>query len=370
MQLTSIKKISYIQLAVLFVASRLFSEAMSFPLANTEYGMQRFTVILTAYVILFIQYIPLLYISKKYPGESAIGIITDRNKVLGWIYAIILMISVLISSISAMCRMKFYASSTIFGQAPDFLLIILPLLACAFAVWKGIQATARSGVIFAAVFVAFLILISVSTWNMFDFKWLYLNFIDNKDTFWPEVLEQIGNNSEIIFFAVLTEHVAEKSQRIVYWYIPAVMLILELMHLVEMLVLGPFLGSANFPFFTVSALSNIVLFQRLDGIDVAVWTLMCIVKITLAMLCIRTAFNRLAGKTAGIISALAGLVIIAAAAMMFGGNSDFVIAITGILTCGIPMITCGILFPIIAIVTAKLKPNKNSKGAKANENGA
>ena len=122
MQLTSIKKISYIQLAVLFAASRLFSEAMNFPLTTVQYGMQRFTVILTAYAILFVQYIPLICLSAKYPGKSAVGIIIDKNKVLGWVYAILLTVSVLIASISSMCRMKFYASSTIFGQAPEYLL--------------------------------------------------------------------------------------------------------------------------------------------------------------------------------------------------------------------------------------------------------
>ncbi|MCM1055132.1 MAG: spore germination protein [Bacteroides sp.] len=370
MQLTSIKKISYVQLAVLLVASRLFSEAMSFPLANTEYGMQRFTVILTAYLILFVQYIPLIYISKKYSGESAFGLLADRFKILGLIYAAVLTLSVLISSLSSMCRMKFYASSTIFGQAPDYLLIILPLLACAFTVFKGAQAAARSGVIFAAVFVAFLILISVSTWSLFDPKWLYPSFIDSESGFWAEVWEQVGSNSEIIFFAVLTEHVSEKSQRAVYWYVPAVMLLLELMHLLEMLVLGPFLGSANFPFFTVSALSNIVLFQRLDGIDVAVWTLMCIVKISLAMLCIRTIFNRLAGERAGIAAALSGVAVIAAAAILFGGSSDFAEAVTGILTCGVPMIICGIIFPLISIITARLRPNKNGKGGNTDEKAA
>ncbi len=262
--------------------------------------------------------------------------------------------------------MKFYASSTIFGQAPEYLLIILPLIACAFAVWKGIQATARSGVIFAAVFVGFLILVSISTWDMFNTKWLYPNLIDRKDTFWGEVAEQIGSNSEIIYFSVLAEHISEKSQRTVYWYVPAVMLILELMYLLEILLLGPFVGSANFPFFTVSALSNIVLFQRLDGIDVAVWTLMCIVKISLAMLCVRTTFDRLIGKKAGIIAALACIVITAAASVAFGGSSDFVIAVTAILTCGIPMITCGALFPLIALIMAKIGSNKKNKGAKAN----
>ena len=304
MQLTSsTKKISYIQLAVLLTASRLFSEAMNFPLSTVQYGMQRFTVILTAYVILFIEYIPLILLSVKYPGKSALGILAERSKALGWLYTIILTVSIVLASTSSICRMKFYASSTIFGQAPDYLLIILPLIVCAFAVWKGIGATARSGVVFAAVFVGFLILVSISTWNMFDVKWLYPAFIDRGDEFWGEVAEQVGSNSEIIFFSVLAEYAAEKSQRTVYLYVPLVMIILELMYLLEILLLGPFVGDTNFPFYTVSALSDIVLFQRLDGIDVAVWTLMCIVKISLGAICIRTAFERLAGKRAGLSAA-------------------------------------------------------------------
>lgn len=359
--MTSIKKISHLQLAVLLITSRLFSEAVNFPLVNTEYGMQRFAVILTAYSILFLQYIPLMYLTKKYSGESASGIISDRSRVLGWIYAVLITVAVLTASISSMCRMRFYASSTIFGQAPPVLLIVLILLACGFAAWKGIQGTARSGVIFAGVFVAFLILIAVSVWQLCDLKWLYPAFIEDTDEFVKQVLEQIGSNSEIIFFAVLSEHVTEKSHRTILWYVPAVMIILELMFLLEMLVLGPFLGSASFPFFTVSALSNIVLFQRLDGIDVAVWTLMCIIKITLALLCIRTVFSRLAVEKTGMITAFSGLVIIAAVSIGMGSNTSFVEWITKILTSGIPMIICGIIFPIIALIMAKKVKKKGDE---------
>lgn len=361
MQINPIKKISHIQLVVLFVASRLFSESMNFPLDNTKYGMQRFAVILTAYVILFIQYIPLIYVSKKY-NESALGLMTESCRPLGWVYGAVLTAAVLTSAVCSICRMKFYASSTIFGQAPDYLLVILPLIAVAFAVWKGMQATARSGVVFAAVFVGFLILISVSVWELFNAEWLYPAIIDDPDSFLPQVAEQIGSNSEIMYFAVLAEHVSEKAEKTIYRYVPAVVILLELMYLLEILVLGPFLSSTSFPFFTVSALSNIVLFQRLDGIDVAVWTLMCIVKVTLGMLCIRTIYNRLAGYKAGIIASMAGIVTVAALSIMFGGSSEFVTGVTKILTCGIPMIISGIIFPLTAIIIKKVR---NSRGKEA-----
>lgn len=365
--MTSIKKISYIQLAVLLTASRLFSEAVNFPLSNSEYGMQRFAVIFTACAVFFVQYIPLIYLTKKYPGESAASIIIDRCRPLGWIYGILISAAVLISALSSVCRHRFYASSTIFGEAPPTVLILFLLLACGFGLWKGIQGTARSGVIFAGIFVAFLILMAVSVWELCEPKWLYLALIEDSEKFIKEVLEQIGSNSEIMFFAVLAEHVEEKAHRTIIWYVPVLTVILLLMFMLEMLVLGPFLGSASFPFFTVSSLSNIVLFQRLDGIDVAVWTLMCIIKITLVLLCIRTVFDRLAGKKAGIIISFSALAVIAVLSVAFGGNTVFVETLTKILTGGIPMITTGILFPIIAIILAKKKAKKGGGSIEKNE---
>lgn len=363
--MTSIKKISYVQLAVLLCASRLFSEAVNFPMTNKEYGMQQFAVIFTACAILFLQYIPLMYLAKKYPGESAVSLIINRCRPLGWVYGTVVSASVLISVVSAVCRHRFYASSTIFGEAPPVVLIVLLLLACGFALWKGIQGTARSGVIFAGVFVAFLILMAVSVWELCDWKWLYPAIIEDKDKFIKEVLEHIGSNSEIMFFAVLAEHTEKKAHRAVIWYVPVLTVLLELMFLLEMLVLGPFLGSASFPFYTVSSLSNIVLFQRLDGIDVAVWTLMCLIKITLALLCIRTVFDRLAGKKAGMIISFLGLAAAAAVSIAYGGNTVFVRTVTKILSCGIPMIISGILFPIIAIILAK---KIKKKGGEDGEN--
>lgn len=362
--MTDVKKISGGQLAVLLAASRLFSESVNFPLDNTQYGMQRFAVIITAHLILFIQYIPLLILSKKYSGESATGILAKKSKLLGWTAAILVTVSVLTVITSSLCRMKFYASSTIYGQAPSALIIVLLMSVCSFAAWKGIQGTARSGVIFFGVFLGFMILVIVSVWKMIDFKWLYSAFVEDARSFARQVWEQVGSNSEIIFFAVLMEHVRDGAYRTVLWYVPAIMVLLLLMYLVEITVLGPFLGSVSFPFFTVSAMSDIVLFQRLDGIDVAVWILMCIIKISIGLLCIRTDFERLAGKKAGLSAAFAGVVITAALAIMFGKSVEFVKVITQAQTCGIPMIVCGVLIPVAAVFAARSMKKEKSNNEK------
>lgn len=357
--MTDTKKISLYQLAVLLIASRLFSEAVNFPLKTTEYSMQRFGVILTAYCIIFLLYIPLILLSKKQGGKSPITILWERNKPLAWIGGIIIAASAVISAVSALCRLRFYAASTIFGQAPALLLVLLPLSVCGFALYKGIQGTARSGVIFTGVFIFFLILISISLSDKLDFQWLYPAFIEDGSSFAGEVWEQIGSNSEIFYFAVLMEYVNEKPQKAIYLYVPVVTFLLEFMFLLEMLVLGPFLDSVSFPFFTVSAMSNIVLFQRLDGIDVAVWTLMCIVKITLALISVKIVFARLVSERAGKIMGYAGLVIVGVLSGFWGGDHGFTDMVTKILTCGIPMILGGIIVPLAALVFSRKKNNTN-----------
>ena len=353
--MTDSKKISYKQLAVLMVISRLFADVVGHDPAGSEYSMQRFTVVILSCVILFLLYLPLIFLAVRHPGESAISLIAEKSRALGWLCGSAIAVTLLISSINAICSMSFYSTGTIFVQASPVLLIILPLLVCAAAAWKGIQGIARSGVIFGAVFVGFLLLIAVSVWERFDWGWLYPAFLEEPGRLFGQVLRQVGESSEILVFAVLMEHVSEKTAHAVYWYIPAVMVLQSLMLLVEILVLGPFLSNAAFPFFTISALSDIVLFQRLDGINVAVWTLMCITKLTVMLISIRTVFTRLAGETAGKVSVWASLAITAGVSVTLGSDIEFTADLQKILLSCIPLLAGGVLVPVIALIAARMR---------------
>ena len=362
--MTNTKKISYKQLAVLMVMSRLFADVVGHDPAGSEYSMQRFTVVILSCIILFLLYLPLIFLAVKHPGESAISLIAAKSKGLGWLCGLAIAVTLLISAINAICGMSFYSTGTVFVQASPVLLIILPLLICAIAAWKGIQAIARSGVIFGAVFVGFLILVVLSVWKRFDWSWLYPAFLEEPEELFGQVLRQVGESSEILVFAVLMEHVDENAACVVYWYIPAVMVLQILMLLVEMIVLGPFLSACAFPFFTISALSNIVLFQRLDGINVAVWTLMCIAKITVMLISIRTVFIRLAGEKAGKVSVWTALILTAAVSLAYGSDTGFTNNLKNILLSCIPLIAGGVLVPVIALIASRVRKKAEGGGVR------
>ena len=365
--MTSKPTISFKQLAVLLVLSKLSMDGADFRAVEAGYSMQRFTVLAVSGVILFLLYLPLIFIAVRYPGESAVSLITNKSKVLGWLCGIFIALTLLVNAVSAICSTDIYISSTVMSKAPAFLLVLLPLAVCAFSAWKGVQGSARSGVLFGAVFGAFLILIILSVWDRFDWEWLYPSFLEEPELFFGQVLRQLGRSSEILAFAVLMEYVDKKTVRTVYWYVPSVMLLQMLKLLLQMIVLGPFLDSASFPFFIISALSDIVLFQRLDGINVGVWLLLCIVRVTVSLLCTRTVFTRLVSERAGKAAALTEAAIVAVLGLILGGSAELTLRIDNISSSWIILLAGGTLIPIIALIAAKI--DKKGEGKAHEKNG-
>ena len=360
--MTKAKNISYKQLAVLLVLSRLFSDGADLRAVEAGYSMQRFTALIISYAILFLLYLPLIFLAYRNPGESVISIIAGKSKVLGWLCGMFIALALLASAVSTMCSMSLYASSTVLSEAPLILLMILPLAVAALAAWKGIQGTARSGILFAGILAAFLLMIMLSLWKLFDWEWLHMGFFEEPKQLMGQVAKQLGRNSELLAFGVLMEYVNGRTARTVYWYIPAIMLMQALKLLIQIIVLGPYLDSTSFPFFTISALSDIVLFQRLDGINVAVWLLMCIVKVALALLCIREIVVRLVGEKAGRRTVWIGAAVIALASLVLGGTSSASLSMDGISSSYVILLIGGVLIPVIGLIAVKMR-NRGESGA-------
>lgn len=351
------EKISFAQLAVLLALSRIFTEGTEF--AGNGYTMERFLVILVSFLITFALFLPLLLLSSK-SENSAFGIIADGNKAAGWIFGIVICVILLAGVLSSVCRICFYTSATVFSEAPVFLLILLPLPVCAYAAAKGVQGLARGGTLIAGLFITFLVFIAISLWGRFDAGWLY---VPDKisGNFWYEVIKHVGRSSELLIFGVLSCFAGKGAKKAVFCYLPAALLLSELMLLAETLVLGPFLNSAAFPFFTISAMSDIVLFQRLDGIDAMAWTLMFIVKAGISLLCIKTVFGQLAGKKAGLWALWISAGITAAFALFLGGSIGLSVMTDRFLVLVIP--AAGLLTALAAGILLKRSGQKEERAS-------
>lgn len=351
------KKISAIQLCSLLVSSRIFSEAMSFPYEPSPYGMQRFSVIFTAKLILLLLFVPLILFSRKYDGQSVFSVILAKSRICGFIYGGALSFLLTVSAAYTLSRLQFYTTSTIFNSAPSLVFILITLLVCAYGVYKGIEAVGRASLVISVVLIGFIVVVTVAVSGSFETDFLYPKLIERPDDFLSEVITELSKNTEIYIFLIAMGFTNQKPHRAVYFGAGALLLIIELLAIIQTLVFGPYTEELNFPFFILSALSDVVVFQRLDGIDVILWTLISIIRICACVICVKEISLRLVGKKAATVSAGAALVLIGSAAYLTSLNLSLMLLNANVFINTAVIAVTGSLIPLLLLFMRKETKN-------------
>lgn len=355
-------KISFSQLACLFFISRIFAEANSHFAYQSGYGMQRFTVIALSFVLLLVVYIPLIVFVRISGGENVLSCIGKKSRFLSCAVGVLLLLLLLCSTLSTLVHLEYYATSTIFTSAPALLVILLPAVCAVYAIKKGTETAARAGAVVLAAFVVLLVLIIISISSKMNFSYLYPALVDDADTLWGEVLTEFSKNAELPLFAVFCGTVREKPLRCLWVYLPCAFVVTELMNLLYVTVFGRYFNSVVFPFYTLSSFSDIVVLQRLDGIDAVVWTMAAITRLAIlaigADIVLRDGLHiKYSRITAAVLTAL-----VIPAALYFSRNEpDFVRYIVSVNGTGIPLAAVTLLASVTAGICAARLRKKEEK---------
>lgn len=345
-------KISFSQLACLLFVSRIFAEAHTHFTQQNVYGMQRFTALLLSFVLLLAVSVPLLVFLHFGGEKSAVAAIREKSRILGVLVGALILVQLLSSSLSTLVHLEYYASSTIFTSAPMLLVIIFPVVCALYALRCGIESTARAGAVVFAAFCALIGLVFFSTLRYSDFSRLYPAFADTPDTLLSDVGEEFSKNAEPLVLLLLCGNVRKKAHRSLWIYLPAVLAATELMNLMYMTVLGHYFDSLIFPFYTLASLSDIVLLQRLDGIDAVVWTMAAIVRLSVfALAAAETVRNGLGLRRAAAVTAGLFVLLIPLAAYFCGNEAGFVKYVISYGKTGIPLAVIIIITSVAAIAS-------------------
>lgn len=336
-------KIGWGQLGIVLALSRIFSEAANFPSHDINYGMQRFTVIIASYLLLAAALIPVFVTVKQGFGGEIYSTGTGKAA------AILLILYLTAASVITITRLQFYASSTIFDAAPPWVLVLFVALVCLYGLFKGLAGIVRTGVIVAAVFILLLITVIIGVSKDITPRYLYPAIIDNTQAFFGEVMSEFSKNAESAIFAALFMNVRKNSARSLYISIGLSAAVMLLMTFLYNTVLGEYLNVTNFPFYMLSALSDISVLQRLDGIDVTVWVMSAVIKVSLLVISVFSlAINAFGSKKAAYALSLSSLGISAAASLFFSVNTSNFLSFAAIMETGIPFLA--VIFPLPLII--------------------
>ena len=344
-------KIGWGQLGLVLALSRIFSEAANFPSDDINYGMQRFTVLTLSYLLLCVALIP-AFVWQKRNGD--VNVLSGRRTA-----AVIVIVYLIMAAVSTTTRLQFYASSTVFDAAPPWLIVLFTAITCLYGLSKGLPAVARTGVIISAGFGVLLLTVTLGISAEITPDYLYPALVDNPQTLAGDVLAELSKNAEGVIFAVLCSDVREKAAKSLFLYIPLSFGILIFMTFLYNTVLGEYLNSVNFPFYTLASLSDISVLQRLDGLDVVIWIMAVIIKLSLLMLSAFTAsLSAFGSRRAAYIISISALAVSSGFSFYFSHNTSDFILFSMLMETALPLLTAACVIPVVILVSTAVKKRK------------
>ena len=106
-------RISNRQLVIAFLACRLSAEMMTTPAEMISYGTERFVAILLAKITVALLYLPIIFVTLKYKGDSVMTCAVRRNKAFGIAVGIILAIIITAVAVQTVISIQHYITDTL-----------------------------------------------------------------------------------------------------------------------------------------------------------------------------------------------------------------------------------------------------------------
>lgn len=268
-------KISTSQLFCILLLSKLSTEIV-YPNTVSAAALETILAVVISEVVRFLIALPLIIYS--FNGNNIHRAVYNKNKALGWAGAVFATLLLFAAALRTMLDLSQFAVKNILPGGAGWLLFTL---AAAFAVYSavaGLEALARSGVLFliaAAIVTLAVMLADIPYINRYSFESLIS--AGDGSTLFGNIMERIMRGGDYLVFAALLPYVSRNRKsalgKTAVLFAVFSLLATLLITVMNCLVLREIYGQTEFPFLAAASLADISLFKRLDGFAAAVWSL-------------------------------------------------------------------------------------------------
>ena len=130
---------------------------------------------------------------------------------------------------------------------------------------------------------------------------------------------------------------------------------MEFLNMLYNLILGPYMTKVEYPLYIIASLSDIVLFQRLDGIDAIVWLMCGIIKAALLIYCIGRIYTVCSNKPHTTLAVAVSGFLIFMLCVILGSDAGVYERMTKIMNSGIHILIGGVVVPLVVLIAGRTK---------------
>ncbi|MBC8569517.1 GerAB/ArcD/ProY family transporter [Zongyangia hominis] len=284
------RQVKMYQVVLLLFLSRTFTIISYNPKQGTSFGATTTILGMVAgFVLVFLLFLPgyALIRRNSLPGEAP-DLSMCAAKALGKGSAVVDVIYFLFFAGVAgytVANFELFITTAVYPHASQFLIVFLLILAACYGVYMGVESLSRiSIVVFGFFFIsmAFIFVALVPDIDWVNLKMPFWSGLEQGMTaFWGGVMDSVGRSVELAAVLYLAPHIIGDLKKGVLAWDAMFTVKFILVSVLIVGVLGQLGITQPFPFYTLTSMAEISIFQRLDSLHVSIWVLMGYVKTAL-----------------------------------------------------------------------------------------
>lgn len=273
--------ISSWQLAVLLFLSRITYFFLAEPRSEGPQALTAAIWIPVSILANFLLLLPAYLLLQKNKGKGLLDIAAERWGRFSLIFpAGFLLFSVCVL-VQTACSFSYFLTSTAYSQSSPWLFILLIFGVAGYAASMGYEPTARFGSFVFVALSAALLFVCASLWPQAQWEFLRPPVYDGWQSQLQLFIRLTLGNVETAALLFLLPAVAKNKGGVFWrWGILSVV-VLDGIILFAAAVLGDYAQTQRFPFYAVTKIAELSIFQRLDSLHVALWVFMTLVRLAL-----------------------------------------------------------------------------------------
>jgi spore germination protein KB len=238
------------------------------------------------FIINLIIALPIFMLLKRHPDRDLMECSTQIfGKGIGFVICIIYFCFFLCLSSIQLGTFQMCFQTVVLSQTGAYIIGIPILIVCIYGAIKGIESITRFGVFVFVFYLAIMLTIFVSTLPNLELNYLKPFFYEGPNYFLQAVLADVNSSTQILFIAMCVPFL-KPGTKIVKTFITwnaLSMLLLFALEFFVVCIMGPFVSKQLFPLVTLSMISKVTVFQRIDNLDMISWIFNSILNICICL---------------------------------------------------------------------------------------
>ena len=274
-------RISGSQLVLLLILCRSFN-MLTADMHNVtgHYGMEQLAAIPLSLVLQAVIALPAFLLMRKTGRgmtESALWTAGNAGRIFPLVSCAYL---AAVTGITIFNLASFLANAIYPGSSAFFLAAALTAAAFA-AVYMGLEGLARAAGILFIFFLVSLLLTTVGVSERIRLLNIRPLETGSLSVIWQGAWKIFARSSTVFLFVLLVPQISRNKAKSFLVYLGAVGLMMEAVSFLVTTVLGELGVDEAYPFFMLTTIAQISIFQRMDALHVSIWVMVCFLRVTL-----------------------------------------------------------------------------------------